>query len=83
MVAVLAAYAQAVFAAQAAAAGAMATPRPVYLLGAAATLIGAVAINVATRTARSRATGDVPETAKAARSGVHQTTLAQTTMTDE
>jgi len=83
VVAVLAAFAQAVFAAQAAAADAMATPRQVYLFGAAATLIGAVAINIATRTSRSRTTGDVPETARAARSGVHQTTLAQTNMTDE
>ena len=51
--------------------GGPATPRYVFLLGAAATLIGAVAVNMATGHAGSRAVGDVPETDKAARSGVH------------
>jgi hypothetical protein len=70
VVAVVTMFTQAVFAEQVAVGG-PATPRYVFLLGTTATLISAVAVNIATGHAVSRAAGDVPETDKAARSGVH------------
>jgi hypothetical protein len=70
VVAVVATFGQAVFATQVAVGG-PATPRYVFLLGATATLIGAVAVNMATAHAGSQAVGDVPETDRTALSGVH------------
>lgn len=78
-VAAVAAFAQAVFTAQAAASG-VATPRCIFLLGAAATLIGSIAINMTTDQARSQSDGDVPETARAALSGVHHHTWIEMTV---
>lgn len=71
VVAILAAFVQAVLAAEAATSGA--APCWIYLLSAGAALTGSVAVNIATAPvgARSCGIGDVPEQARAARRGVH------------